>query len=111
MKKHVKTLLLAVGLLCNVFCVTYVRAADDYYVVAYVTSWSQGLPDPSRMTHINYAFGHVGKDFRSVTIDNTSRLQQIVALKNEIQSSMYSCPSVDGARVASVKWRATKSFA
>lgn len=81
MKKHVKTLLLAIGLLCNVFCVTYVRAADDYYVVAYVTSWSQGLPDPSRMTHINYAFGHVGKDFRSVTIDNTSRLQQIVALK------------------------------
>ena len=49
MKKHVKTLLLAVGLLCNVFCVTYVRAADDYYVVAYVTSWSQGLPDPSRL--------------------------------------------------------------
>ncbi len=28
-------------------------------IVAYVTSWTETMPDPSLMTHINYAFGHV----------------------------------------------------
>ena len=81
MRTPIKTLLLTVSLMWQIMCCTSVRAAEDYYVVAYVTSWSQGLPDPSRMTHINYAFGHVGKDFRSVTVDNSSRLQQMVSLK------------------------------
>ena len=27
-------------------------------VVAYVTSWSEVMPNPIYITHINYAFGH-----------------------------------------------------
>lgn len=52
-------------------------------IVAYVTSWSSIMPDPFVMTHINYAFGGVGNDYRSVFADNTSRLKQIVALKQK----------------------------
>lgn len=67
--------------------VDYVRVykkpmpASDRKIVAYVTSWSSITPDPNVMTHINYAFGGVGNDYRSVYADNVSRLQQIVKLK------------------------------
>ena len=52
-------------------------------VVAYVTSWSRDIPDPSLMTHINYAFGAVSEDFRGVSIANEGRLRTIAALKKE----------------------------
>lgn len=52
-------------------------------IVAYVTSWSQIMPDPSYMTHINYAFGHVNDTFDGIRIDNEERLKQIVALKKQ----------------------------
>ena len=32
---------------------------EDKIVVAYVTSWSDVIPNPHHMTHLNYAFGHV----------------------------------------------------
>ena len=51
-------------------------------VVAYVTSWTSVTPDPFVMTHINYAFGGVGSDGVSVYADGTSRMQQLVRLKN-----------------------------
>ena len=50
-------------------------------VVAYVTSWTECMPDPALMTHINYAFAHVSPTFDSVKIDNPERLRRIVALK------------------------------
>lgn len=50
-------------------------------VVAYVTSWSDIMPDPAVLTHINYAFGHVSETFDGVGIDNELRFRQIVALK------------------------------
>lgn len=50
-------------------------------VVAYVTSWSRDLPDPSLMTHINYAFGHVAPTFDAVTVDNEARLKTLVGLR------------------------------
>lgn len=50
-------------------------------VVAYVTSWSDVMPDPKYMTHINYAFGHVNETFDGVGISNPQRLEQIAALK------------------------------
>lgn len=28
-------------------------------IIGYVTSWSSEVPDPTYLTHINYAFGHV----------------------------------------------------
>ena len=54
---------------------------DKKVVVAYVTSWSDIMPDPTFLTHINYAFGHVNDSFDGVRIDNEDRLRSIVALK------------------------------
>ncbi|MBQ7461901.1 MAG: hypothetical protein IJS63_06550 [Bacteroidaceae bacterium] len=56
---------------------------NDAVVVAYVTSWTKVMPDPSVMTHINYAFGHVNEQFNGVRIDNEERLRSIVALKKQ----------------------------
>lgn len=51
-------------------------------IVAYVTSWkTSSLPDPTHITHINYAFGHVNDSCNGIRIDNEERLTQIVALK------------------------------
>ena len=50
-------------------------------VVAYVTSWSEVMPDPEVVTHINYAFGHVNDTFDGVRIDNEERLRSLCALK------------------------------
>ncbi len=55
--------------------------STERVVVGYVTSWSERMPDPNLVTHLNYAFGHVTGDFDSVCIDNPERLQSIVALK------------------------------
>lgn len=51
-------------------------------VVAYVTSWSDELPNPRYMTNINYAFGHVNDTFNGVRIDNPLRLHKIARLKD-----------------------------
>ncbi len=55
----------------------------DKVVIAYVTSWSDIMPDPTYLTHINYAFGHVNDSFDGVRIDNEDRLRQLVALKKD----------------------------
>ena len=52
-------------------------------VIAYVTSWSNIMPNPALVTHINYAFGHVNDTFNGVRIDNEERLKQIAALKKQ----------------------------
>ncbi|MBQ3606937.1 MAG: glycoside hydrolase family 18 protein [Bacteroidales bacterium] len=56
-------------------------AEKDSVVVAYVTSWSDVIPDPFCTTHINYAFGHVNATFDGVRVDNPQRLKDMVALK------------------------------
>ena len=56
---------------------------DSKVVVVYVTSWSEVMPDPQYMTHINYAFGHVNESFNGVKIDNEERLRQIVDLRKQ----------------------------
>ena len=56
---------------------------DSKVVVAYITSWSEVMPDPQYMTHINYAFGHVNESFNGVKIDNEERLRQIVDLRKQ----------------------------
>jgi len=56
---------------------------QDKVIIAYVTSWSSVMPDPTVMTHINYAFGHVTDSFDGVRINNEERLKDIVALKEE----------------------------
>ena len=75
MKKAILTLVL---LLCLIQAQTAERV-----VVAYVTSWTQAIPDPTVMTHINYAFGHVNDSFDGVRIDNPDRLRMIVDLKKQ----------------------------
>ncbi|MBR5498976.1 MAG: glycoside hydrolase family 18 protein [Bacteroidales bacterium] len=71
---------LAAILMCG--CHAFDRV-DEHVVVAYVTSWTDEMPDPFVMTHINYAFGHVNDTFDGVRIDNPSRLESIVALKDK----------------------------
>ena len=73
----------AVVLLCAaIFAGINVTAADtDPYVCVYVTSWTDDVPDVSRVNCINYAFGHVSESFDSVCIDNEGRLRQLLELK------------------------------
>lgn len=59
------------------------KQVDNTVIVAYVTSWTNEVPDPSTMTHINYAFGHVNDTFNGVRIDNPDRLRMIVGLKEQ----------------------------
>ncbi len=61
--------------------VSRARAKNKKVVIAYVTSWSKVMPDPTYLTHINYAFAHVSDSFDGLRIDNESRLKAITDLK------------------------------
>ena len=76
--------LLAAAMVClsTLFGCTEKASEKDYVIIAYVTSWKDVPVDPSVMTHINYAFGHVNDTFDGVRIDNPDRLRAIVALKS-----------------------------
>ena len=50
-------------------------------VGAYVYGIREALPDPSLMTHINFAFGGVAEDFSSLEMNSTEDLDKVVALK------------------------------
>lgn len=56
-------------------------SAPEKVVVAYVTAWSEVMPDPCALTHINYAFGHVDSTFQGIRISNPDRLRAIAGLK------------------------------
>ena len=53
----------------------------EYIVVGYATYWDTVMPDPTLLTHINYAFAKIQGDFESLEIRTPSRLEKIVALK------------------------------
>ena len=57
-------------------------AVTDHVIVGYATYWDTTMPDPTYLTHINYAFAHIKKDFESLDIKTSSRLKKIVALKD-----------------------------
>lgn len=59
---------------------SWARTADKV-IVAYVTAWTDVMPDPAAITHINYAFGHVNKTFDGVDIANPYRLLALSQLK------------------------------
>ena len=61
----------------------HATAPDSKVIVAYVTSWSQVIPDPTTVTHINYAFGGVKDTFDGVNISNPERLRTIANLKKD----------------------------
>ncbi|WP_220700161.1 glycoside hydrolase family 18 protein [Sphingobacterium puteale] len=75
----------AIALLAMIICPQKSCAFEKNkkVVIAYVTSWSSVIPDPTYLTHINYAFGHVNDSFDGVRIDNEARLQSIIALKKK----------------------------
>ena len=81
--KKVLYLLLAAALLSLSACGQRPGTGTGRVVVAYVTSWSNVMPDPQYMTHINYAFGHVAPTFDAVRIDNEDQLRAIAALKED----------------------------
>ena len=81
---NTKTFLsLAIALMMVVTAYAKQGKTDNMVVVAYVTSWTNEVPDPTVMTHINYAFGHVSDSFDAVRIDNPDRLRMIVGLKQQ----------------------------
>lgn len=63
------------------YFLSFVKKDTDHVVAAYVTSWTDEIPDPSVLTHLNYAFGGVNDSFNGIVIDNEPRLRQMVALK------------------------------
>lgn len=88
MKKIKMMMVAALGVLVSCGSVksgekSIAASRDSKVVVAYVTSWSEVMPDPQYMTHINYAFGHVNERFNGVKINNEERLRQIVDLKKQ----------------------------
>ena len=58
-------------------------STNEKVVIAYVTSWSDVMPYPKLVTHINYAFGHVNETFNGVRVANEERLKQIMTFKTQ----------------------------
>lgn len=53
-------------------------------IVGYATYWDTAIPDPTLVTHINYAFAHIKNDFESLDIKGkTGRFKKILALKEK----------------------------
>lgn len=73
----------------------YRNRTPEKVVLGYVTSWSEVMPDPALVTHLNYAFGHVADSFDAVRIDNEGRLAEIAALK-KAQPSLRVLLSIGG---------------
>jgi chitinase len=61
--------------------VTPTPPEEGYIIVGYATYWENKMPDPSLLTHINYAFAHIKDDFESLDIKKEDRLAKIAALK------------------------------
>ena len=95
--KHFLSIVLAMAAFSGLLFSPSAKAEEDsgHVVVAYVTSWSEDLPDPSVITHINYAFGGVTRTFDGVRISNEGRLRRIAALKQQAPS-LKVCLSVGG---------------
>ena len=51
--------------------------------VGYVTGWERTMPEPSLLTHINYAYADITEDLESIDLNNEDRLTKIIALKSK----------------------------
>ena len=78
-----KILIAVLAATLTVTCALAVEKAPKRVVVAYVTAGHDDVPDPTVMTHINYAFGNVNETFNGVVIQNPDRLRMIVGLKKQ----------------------------
>ena len=54
---------------------------SESVIAGYAVYWEDTLPDPSLLTHINYAFAHIKNDFETLDIKQESRLSRIAGLK------------------------------
>ena len=63
--------------------VTPADPPSETVIVGYAVYWESTMPDPTLLTHINYAFAHIKNDFETLDIKSESRLSQIVALKKK----------------------------
>lgn len=77
------SIFLAAALLCGTACgnVKEKPEQDGAVIGAYMMGVGKGLPDPSLMTHINYAFAHVSETFDGVFLPDAEGLEQVVGLK------------------------------
>ena len=99
-------MLLLAAFSLSVTCYGKKKEARDMIVVAYVTSWTNEVPDPTVMTHINYAFGHVNDTFNGVRIDNPDRLRMITGLKQ--QNPALKVMLSRGLKAAQAFWASSK---
>jgi chitinase len=112
--KIIPHLLLLTALL--LFVALPASSAKQKLVIAYVCSWTDlRLPDPTLMTNINYAFGHVNKTFDGCDIQNEPFLRKVVALKKinpklKVQLSVGGWTSGNFSEMAADA-RCRKSFA
>lgn len=83
LKKFLGVLFLLAALSGSVRAAEISETTGNKVVVAYVTSWTERMPDPSLMTHINYAFGLVNETFDGVDIGNEPRFAKIAKLKKD----------------------------
>ena len=81
---HLRTvLLLCLLITASASMAGRIEKDKEKVVVAYVTSWTEVIPDPHSMTHINYAFALVNDSFDGIRISNPERLHRIAALKKD----------------------------
>ena len=69
---------------CNVTVNKEIEKSNSI-IVGYVVSWKTSVPDPTYLTHINYAFGTIDmNNFTQIVVDNPDRLKNtIVPLKTQ----------------------------
>ncbi|KAA6348939.1 Chitinase A1 [termite gut metagenome] len=81
--KALRLILLSVATLLVSITACGQKTEKERVVVAYVTSWSNCIPNSDVITHINYAFGHVNDTFNGVRINNEQRLRTLTDLKKQ----------------------------
>ena len=52
-------------------------------IAGYAVHWEKTMPEPSLLTHINYAYAYLKDDCESLEIMNPDRLRKIAALKSK----------------------------
>lgn len=64
-------------------CEVKIQQGFTRVLVGYVYQSYEGLPDVSRLTHVNYAFGHINNAYTGLEIDNPEKFRQIIAMKKQ----------------------------
>jgi len=79
-----KSIFLSIICLMTLCCACKQTSEDPQRVIgAYIFRDTNGLVDPSLVTHINFAFGHVNETFNGVYLPNTEMFKKIIDLKKQ----------------------------